>query len=60
MFKYRVTYEELYDLYSTPNIMWNQIKNETGGARPSMEESGRGEVLIGFWWGNLRESSYKQ
>ena len=42
-------HNDLYDLYSSPNI---RMKNEMGGACGTY---GRGGVHTGFWWGDLKE-----
>jgi hypothetical protein len=46
--------EELYDLYSSPNIIW-VIKSRSMRWAGHMANMGRGQVHIGFWWGNLRK-----
>ena len=44
------TNKELYCLYSSPNIIRDQIKN------PEVDRAWqRGKALPGFWWGNLRK-----
>jgi hypothetical protein len=52
----RMHNEELYDLYSSLNIIWmwySKRKRWVGH-----EEDRREEVYVGFWWGNLRERDY--
>jgi hypothetical protein len=53
--EWRKVYEELNDLYSSPNIIWviKSRKNEMGVAW-----RGRGEVYTGFWWEDLRERGH--
>ena len=48
--------EELNALYSSPNIVWVVIKRRDG--RGMYHVWGKGEVYIGFWWGNLREREH--
>jgi hypothetical protein len=47
--EWRRLHKELNDLYSSPTVIW-VIKS-----RWLMACMGRGEVHIGFWWGNKRE-----
>jgi hypothetical protein len=44
--------EELYDLYSSPNILW-VIKSRIRRAG-HVARMGRREECTGVWWGNLR------
>jgi len=46
--------EELYDLYSSPNIV-RVIKSRRMRWVGHVVRMGRGEAYTGFWWGNLRE-----
>ena len=46
--------EELYDLYSSPNII-QVIKLWSKKWVGHLARMGRREVHTGFWWGNLRE-----
>jgi hypothetical protein len=46
--------EELIDLYSSPNIV-RVIKSRRMRWAEHVARMGKGEVLTGFWWGNLRE-----
>jgi len=46
--------EELNDLYSSPNII-RIIKLRRIRWTGHVARIGKGEVCIGFWWGNLRE-----
>ena len=49
--------EELNDLYSSPNIdrVTKSRRMRWAGHVACM---GRGQVLTGFWWGNLRETDH--
>ena len=47
-------YEELNDLYFSPNIVW-VIKSRRAGY---VERNGRGEVCTGLWWVNLMERDH--
>ena len=46
--------EELNDLYSSPNIVW-VIKSRRMRWADMCHVWRKGEMCIGFWWGNLRE-----
>jgi hypothetical protein len=46
--------EELNDLYCSPNIV-RVVKSRRMRWEGHVACMGRGEVNIGFWWGNLRE-----
>ena len=50
--------EELSDLYCSPNIVW-VIKSRRMRWAGHIARMGRGEVYTGFWWGNLRETTWK-
>jgi hypothetical protein len=50
----RLHNEELYDLYSSLNII-GIVKTKSMRREKHVARMGRGEVHIGFWWGNLRE-----
>ena len=52
----RIHNEELYDLYSSPNIIW--MWYSVGKRRVGHEEDRREEVYVGFWWGTLRGRDY--
>ena len=53
----RLHNKELYDLYSSPNIIWtNQIKNEMRRAYGMW--GGAGNVYTKIWWGDLMERDY--
>jgi hypothetical protein len=47
-------YEELLDLYSSPNIV-RVIKSRIMRWAGNVARVGRREAFIGFWWGNLRK-----
>jgi len=50
--------EEIYDLYSSPNII-QVVKSRIMGWAGDVAYMGeRGEVHRGFWWGNLRERNH--
>jgi hypothetical protein len=49
--------EELYDLYSSPNIV-RVIKSRGVRWAENVAWMGKGRGLSGFWWGNLRERDY--
>ena len=53
----KVHNEELYDLYSSPNIVW-VIISKTMRWEGHVTRMGRVEVYTGFWWGNLRERDH--
>jgi hypothetical protein len=46
--------EKLYYLYCSPNIVW-VIKSRSMRWAGHVARMGRGEVRVGFWWGNLRK-----
>jgi len=47
--------EELYDLYSSPNIVRMIKSRRMRWAGRVALMGGRGELHTGVWWGNLRE-----
>ena len=49
--------EELYALYSSPNIVW-VIKSRRLRWERHVARMGRGEVHTGLWWGNLRAGDH--
>jgi hypothetical protein len=49
-----ITYEELNELYSSPNIV-RVIKSRRMRWTGHVARMGKGEVYRWFWWGNLRE-----
>jgi hypothetical protein len=49
--------EELNDLYFSPNIL-RVIKSRRMRWAGNVEYMRRGEVYIGFWWGNLGERDH--
>ena len=49
--------EELYDLYSSPNIIW-VIKSRMRWAGHVARMGG--EMYTGFWWGIVRERAHLQ
>jgi hypothetical protein len=51
----RLHNEELYDLYSSSNII-RVIKRRIMGLAEHVARMGRGELHTGFWWGDVRES----
>jgi hypothetical protein len=53
----RLHEEELYALYSSPNIIRLMKSRRLRGAR-SVALWGRGEVYTKFWWENLREGDH--
>jgi hypothetical protein len=56
--EWRKLHNELNDLYSSPNIIW-VIKSRIMIWAGHVARMGRGEVYTGFWWGNLRETTWK-
>jgi hypothetical protein len=50
------TRKELYDVYSSPNIIRVTISRRMRWAGHVARM--RGEVYTGFWWGNLRERDH--
>jgi hypothetical protein len=50
----RLHSEELYALYSSPDIIW-VIKSRATGWAGHMMHKGSGEMHTGFWWGDPRE-----
>jgi len=50
--------EDLNDLYSSPSIV-RVIKSRRMRWAGHIARMGRGEVYTGFWWGNLRETTWK-
>jgi hypothetical protein len=53
----RLHNEELYDLYSSPNII-RVIKSRRMRWTGHVARMGRGEVHTGFCWGDLREGDH--
>jgi hypothetical protein len=53
----RLHYEELNDLYFSPNIIWVMKSRKMRWVR-HVACMGRGEVHTGFWWGDLRERDH--
>jgi hypothetical protein len=53
----RLHNEELYDLYSSPNII-QVIKSRRLRWAWHVARMGRSQVHTGFWWGNLRERDH--
>jgi hypothetical protein len=49
--------EELYDLYSSPNIIL-VIKSRRKRHVGRVAQIGEGEVHAGFWWGSLNKGDY--
>jgi hypothetical protein len=49
--------KELYDLYSSSNIIWVMKSRRMGLARHEAC-MGRGDFHTRFWWGNLRERDH--
>ena len=50
----KITYEELSDLYSLPNIV-RVVKSRRMRLAGYVAVWGRGELCTGFWWRNLME-----
>ena len=46
--------EELYGLYTSPNIVWG-IKSRRMKWAGNVARRGRAEAYMGFWWGSLKE-----
>jgi hypothetical protein len=53
----RLHNEELYDLYSSPNIIL-LIKSRRMRWAGNVARMGKGEVYTEFWWGDLREGDH--
>jgi hypothetical protein len=53
----RLHNEELYDLYSSTNII-PVIKSRRMSWAGHVARMGRGEVRTGFWWGDLMERDH--
>jgi hypothetical protein len=51
----RLHNEELYDVYSSPNII-RVIKSRRMRWAGHVARMGRIQMHTGFWWGNLRQS----
>jgi hypothetical protein len=49
----KLNYEELNDLYTSPNIV-RVIKSRRIRWAGNVARMGRGAMHTGFWWGNLR------
>jgi hypothetical protein len=53
----RLHNEKLYNLYSSPNIIWEIKSRIKMGGACGMYGRQR-EMLTGFWWGDLMEIGY--
>jgi len=53
----KITYEELNDLYCSPNIV-RVIKSRRMGWAGHVARMREGESCTGFWLGNLRERDH--
>ena len=49
--------EELYVLYSSPNIIWLVKPRIRWAEHVARIREGRGKMHTEFWWGNLREET---
>jgi hypothetical protein len=54
----KLHYEELSDLYSSPNIVRVIKSRRMGWAEHIARLQARKSVQHGFWWGNLRERDH--
>jgi hypothetical protein len=55
--EWRKVYEELNDLYSSPNIV-RVIQLRRMRWAGNLQRMGERKAYTGFWWGNLREGDH--
>ena len=53
----KLHHEELNDLYCSPSIV-QVIKSRNMRWAGHVARVGKGEMYIGFWWGNVRERDH--